>query len=71
MTKEERRIAAMVDWSEIEYHTDQIEEYIGKMIQNRLDYTGDIQFHLDHIRDIFEEAEERIKEEVEDEDATA
>jgi hypothetical protein len=66
----EREMAEIVDWSAIKYHTDMIETFIGKMERHKLDYTGDMRYEIERMVEIFEEAEEKARNKLlqEDED---
>lgn len=67
-TRIERKMSEIVDWSTVKFHTDMIEEFIGKMERHQLDYTGDIRWELERLEQIFQEAEDRAKDELLKED---
>jgi hypothetical protein len=60
----EQRAAKLVDWHAIGFEIEEIESYIAKMQYHHLDYTHDIQFVLNRIREIFEVARGKAKEEM-------
>jgi len=68
MTRVERKMAEIVDWSTVKYHTEMIEIYIGKMERHRLDYTGDIRWELERLEELFENAKDKAEDELLKED---
>jgi len=60
----EKRAMKLVDWEDVKFHTDEIENFIGKMAEYHQDYTGELQDSICEIRKILEEAREKAMEEI-------
>jgi len=60
----EKRAMKLVDWQEIKFQMDEIEELIGNTENYHLDYTDDMQKCIEGIKEIFEAAREQASEEI-------
>jgi hypothetical protein len=60
----ERKMAELVDWSAVRFYAETIEAYMGKMLDHRFDYTGDIRAELERIEEIMKQAEEKALDEI-------
>jgi len=64
----DEKVSKLVDWNMVRYHTESIEEYIGKMERHRIDCTGDIRYELEKLEELFEEARDKALAEILKED---
>jgi hypothetical protein len=64
MTKFEQKISELIDWGEVQCHTDIIEPYIGKMHAHKPDYTGDFSLSLEYLTELFKNAWYRAADEI-------
>ena len=60
----EKRAMKLVDWQEIKFLTDEIEELIGNTENYHLDYTDDMLRCIEKMKNIFEAAREQASEEI-------